>query len=175
MAGIIPRRIKTVPTWQKALFYFLIFLLVVLIVIYFTLNHLQEEAQVYFDGIEEELSKMETPETLAMETEVFAYKKRIDDFAPFLDEHVFSSRVFEFLENKTHPKVFFLKMSLDLRSSVVSLSGLTDNFLSLGQQLSILKKEEMVESLGLSNIALSKRGGIEFDINISFDKKLFEY
>ncbi len=175
MTGIIPRRVQTIPTWHKALFYFLIFLLIVLAIIYFTLNHLQGEAQVYFDGIEKELSEMETPATLALETEVFSYKKRIDDFAPFLEKHVFSSRIFEFLENETHPKVFFLRTSLDLKSSVVSLSGITDNFLSLGQQLSIFKKQEMVESLGLSNISLSKRGGIEFDINISFNKKLFEY
>ncbi len=175
MAGIIPRRVQKVPTWQKALFYFLIFLLVILAIIYFALNHLQGEAQVYFDGMEKELSEMETPATLALETEVFSYKKRIDDFTPFLGEHVFGSRIFEFLESKTHPKVSFLKMSLDLQSSVVSRSGMTDNFLSLGQQLSIFKKQEMVESLGLSNISLSKRGGIEFDVNISFNKKLFEY
>ncbi|XOB40282.1 MAG: hypothetical protein ACKKMR_03165 [Candidatus Nealsonbacteria bacterium] len=175
MVEIIPRPIKKIVRWEEILFYFLVFLIMAVIVIYFVLGSLQERAQSKLQDLEEGLSQGRTPQMTALEQEALYYKVKIDEFSPFLEKHTLSSKFFDFLESRTHPKIFFFQINLNPGNSKVLLSGLADSFLSLGQQLLILSKDPMVESINLSNVSLGETGGIEFAFDMVLAEEVFRY
>lgn len=138
------------------------------------LNFLQKKWEIYRQDLEEKIDKGKTPEITALEKEVFNDQKKIKAFPPLLSEHVFSTKFFQFLEEKVHPKVFFSQINLNSKEVKVSLSGQTDNFLTLGQQLLIFEKEPLVESLNLSQISLSKEGKVNFVSDLKLNKEIFK-
>ena len=85
------------------------------------------------------------------------------------------SKFFEFLEEKVHPRVFFCEVNLSVQEEKVILSGQTDSFLTLQQQLSVLNKESIIEDLVLTKAALNKEGGIDFNLDIFLNKEIFKY
>lgn len=175
MVEIIPKPVKEIPRWQKILFYSSIVFTALLILALFILGSIQRDSQYYIQSLEEKLSEGKTPQRMALEKQVLDYKAKIDNFSPYMAQHVISSNLFEFLESKTHPRVFFSEISSRPRDSKVILSGLTDSFLSLGQQVLILNEEPSVESLELKNVSLSVGGGIGFSLEILLNVEIFRY
>ncbi len=66
-----------------------------------------------------------------------------------LDGHIFPSGIFSLLEQKTHPKVYF--MGVDFKSSgrALELDGLAANFSVLSEQLEIFAKSPEIEKYTL--------------------------
>ena len=157
MVEIIPKTFEEIPSWQRILFYFLIFLLIAIVVGFFALNYLNNEAKSYLLNLEKTLSEEKAPEIETLEEEILTYKEKFDDFSFLFENHTLATRFFEFLENKTHPRIFFSNIYLSPGQSEVSLSGLSDKFLSLGQQISIFKNERLVKNAILSNVAISEK------------------
>lgn len=175
MVEIIPKSFEEIPAWQRILLYFLIFLLIAIIIIYFLLGNLQEKSETYFQSLEERLSKEKAPQIAELKEENLDYKKRIEDFSLLFESHILNKNFFDFIEAKSHPKVFFSEVDLNSQNSEASLSGLTDTFLSLGQQVLIFREDELVKDLILSHISIGKTGGVEFDLDISFKEELFNH
>ena len=174
MVQIIPKPIEREIDWKKIFFYFSIFFLFLVIISLPILNFLQKKSEVYLQDLEEKIAKGKTPEKTALEKEILNYQKEIKDFSPLLSEHTFNTKFFQFLEEKVHPKVFFSQINLNSKETKVSLSGQTDNFFTLGQQLLIFEKEPLIESLNLSEISLSKEGKVNFVFDLKLNKEIFE-
>lgn len=175
MVEIIPKSFEEIPAWQRILLYFLIFLVIAIIIIYFLLGNLQKKSETYFQSLEERLSKEKAPQIAELKEENLDYKKRIEDFSLLFENHILNKKFFDFIEDKSHPKVSFSEVDLNSKSSQASLSGLTDSFLSLGQQVLIFREDELIEDLILSNVSIGKTGGVEFDLNIFFKEELFNH
>ncbi len=175
MVEIIPKPVKETDRWQKILIYLFIFLIIVLIGTYFLLDNLEESSKIYVDELEKRLKQGRTAERITLEEENLNYKKKIEAIVPFLEIHILSSKFFEFLEKKVHPRVFFSRVNLSVQEEKVILSGQTDSFSTLQQQLSILNKESIIENLVLTNATLNKEGGIDFNLNIFLNKEIFKY
>lgn len=175
MVEIIPKPAKETDRLQKILIYLLIFLIIVLIGTYFLLYNLEKESKVYVDELEKRLEQGRTAERITLEEENLNYKKKIEAITPFLEVHVLSSKFFEFLEKKVHPRVFFSKINLSIQEEKAILSGQTDSFSTLQQQLSILNEESIIENLALTSTTLNKEGGIDFNLDIFLNKEIFEY
>jgi uncharacterized protein (DUF2164 family) len=127
----------------------------------------------YNQKIEKEISEVtnalkRTPDEAALEERVFALKKRIEDVKPLFLQHKLPRSLFEFLEQNTLPKVWFSKVDFDFENSVAKLSGKTDNFEFLGQQIMVFEKKEVIKKVQLSDITLLKEGGIGFNIELNF-------
>ena len=175
MVEIIPRPVKKADKWQKILFYLLIFLTVVLTGVYFLLASLGKSSEIYAEELEVKLTQGRTAERIALEEENFDYKKKIEAVAPFLETHVLSSKFFEFLENNTHPRIFFSRINLNIEEAKVIFFGKTDSFSTLEQQLSAFNKNSLVESLLLTKASLNKEGGIDFDLEVFLNATIFKY
>jgi hypothetical protein len=68
-------------------------------------------------------------------------------------------------------------MNFDLTKETVTLLGQTEDFQTVGQQISLFKKEELkeiVKSIQLSKVEIDKDGKIDFTLTISFNSKLFK-
>jgi len=174
MIEIIPRKAAPLPIWLKILFYILIALLLVAALSYFILGHFQKKSLTTIQNLEEEILKEKTPQKIALEKEILSYQKKINDFALILDYHLLSSKFFRFLEQTSHPRIWFSKINLSPVEQLAIVSGRAETFPVLGQQLQIFEKEAFVKSATLSKISLGEKGEIEFTLTLSFDPTLFK-
>jgi len=172
---IVPKKGVEIPLWQNYLLYSLIFLLVLSVVGYFTLNHFTKKSEQELQEIKSAIAGARTPERVALENELKEFRDKIDDFTPLLLNHKKVSNFFTTLEKNTHPKVFFIDFNLDTKSNSVEISGQTDDFQTVGQQLLIFQKSPMFQNLKLSKVEIGKEGKIKFAFNFSCNLQLFNW
>lgn len=173
MIEIIPKPTAKIPLWLNILFYFSIVLLMAVIFSFFALNHFIKESTDTLSNLETALDKERTPSKIALEKEIFRYQKKIDDLAFLLEEHLISSQVFEFLERVIHPRVLFSSFDFSPRDPRVKISGVTESFQTLGQQIFILKGNPLVKDLNLSGVSIRKEGEIIFTLDFLLDSQIF--
>jgi hypothetical protein len=171
---IIPKQ----PEGRSILANILLFVSVALVISattsYFILDNSLKKTEEKIVSLDKKLALENSSERVALEKEVSTYQKKINDFSTLLSGHIYSSQLFPFLENLTHPKVAFSDFSADMDKKNITLSGVTDSFLTLGQQLIIFKAEKLILSVQLSNIAFEKDGKISFDFNLALDPQIFK-
>ena len=155
------------------LLYFSLVLLVVVLTSYFILNNFQQKTEKEIQLLDEKLALASASPEAALEREVLNYQKKINDFSFLLASHEYSSQIFPLIESITHPKVAFSDFSLEVSKQSITLSGITDSFQTLGQQLVIFKNEKLIKEAEVSNIAFEKDGRISFDFNLILDPQIF--
>ena len=175
MIEIIPKPAIKTPLWQEVLFYFSIALLVGVILSYFIIGHFQKESSAALEDLEARLAQERTPQRVVLEETVLGQQKKIRDFASIFGEHRVVSEIFEILEKDTHPQVMFQNLSLDPERAQTEISGLTDSFQTMGEQLLIFQKEEKIKTAELSDVSINKDGKINFTLLISFSPQVFEF
>ncbi len=175
MVDIIPKPIKEKPIWQIVISYFSVFVLVGIILSYFVLISLQKKAEDNLHTLEEKIAKGKTPERISLEKEIIGEQKKIKNFSALLDQHISSSKFFQFLEEKTYSQIFFSNVNLDSKNSKVNLSGEADNLITLNQQLSIFEKEPFFEGLNLTDVSFNKEGRINFTLDIVLKPDVLKY
>ena len=175
MVNLIPKPVKKISKNQQILLYFLVFSVIFLTTAYVFLISLEKKAMADLETIEQQISEQKTTGMASLESTIKDYKREIDEFVPYLSNHILITKFFDFLEKNTHPRIYFSQMNLRSSSASVSLSGKSDSFLSLGQQLMIFNNSSMVKSVSLSNISLSEEGSILFNLGVSLDSSLFKY
>jgi len=170
---IIPKETPKVPPWLDVLFYFAVGLLIFVFIASFIINQSLKSSQKTLEGLESTLTK-EVSEKASLKNEILTHQRKINDFSVLIDNHRKASNIFAFMENQCHPKVWFNNFSLNTKEGTVSLAGEAQDFLSLGQQMLILKDEKMIKSVDLANISMKKEGKITFNLSISFDPLIFK-
>ena len=174
MVEIIPKPIPKLPFWQTFFSYFAIILLVLSLLSYLFLHFSLQKTSQILGNLEETLAREKTPAEIALETKVFGYQKKIATFSQLMTERKKSSKIFPFLEKICHPQVWFQRVNLSLETLQVEISGESENFQVLGQQLLILKKEPLIKDLNLSKIAFGKEGKANFTISFTFSPAILK-
>jgi hypothetical protein len=173
MVEIGPKLAKRESQFSEILFYFSVFIFGISLIFYFLSLALEKNYQENIQETENLLKAGKTEELINLEKEVQNWERKIKDMAFLLKEHVFATKFFKFLEEKTHPRVFFSKIELNLSEKNVSLVGQTDNF-TLAQQALILKQEPLIFNLETPQLIISKEGGIGFLLKLSFKDQLVQ-
>lgn len=173
MVEIIPKEIPQTPKWLNILFYVSLLLLVFSLAGYFILGSSIKGGQEILKNLRTSIQEGQTVERTALEKEILNYQKKIKDFSIIADKHLQLSGVFPVLEGVTHPKVWFSQFNLDVKNKSLSLTGTTQSFETLGQQLLILKKEDFVEKASLSSISMDRTGKINFSLSVLLNEKIF--
>lgn len=93
-----------------------------------------------------------------------------------LNNHKAISRVFDFFEKNTLPEVRFLNFNYEFGEQLsLGLSGEAKGFLVLAQQVLILRKNEFLKNISLSNLSLKKGGLVGFTLTMILDPKFIKY
>ncbi len=181
---IIPKEAAKLPLWQNTLFYFSIGLVFAMLAGYGVLYQFTKNAIKDFENIKKAIEQARTAQIIELESRLNSYEEKTEDFSSILNNHKMVSNFFGdfvkktgFLEINTHPKVFFSEMKFDTAKEMVTLSGQTEDFKTIGQQISLFEKEELreiVKSVQLSEVKINKDGKAEFSLIISFYPKLFK-
>lgn len=171
---IIPKPKIEVPAREDILFVLSLVLLILSLGAFFGLNYYQKKNSKTLRDLEEILTREKTKEEITLEQKVLEIKEKIEKISLLLPSHKKSSNFFSFLERVTHPKVFFGDLELKPEKGRVELQGKAEDFRILGQQLSIFKKEELIENTNLLRASIGEEGGIEFSINLSLKSEIFK-
>ncbi len=128
--------------------------------------------------IKNEISEKEnflipTDKEKELEEKVKSVQERINSIANLISNHKNTSKIFSVIEENCLPLVWFSDFNFEASKNSISLSGRAPSFMTLQQQLDILKSEELLKDVTLSSMAKSKEGGIDFSISFSLDSKIF--
>lgn len=176
MVEIIPKKsIAKLPSSQNIFFYLVALVIFLVILGYFFVEfYMIAGAERRLENVEDALEKTKTEEHARLEKELSDYEKKIEYFSILLNRHVFFSRTFNFIEDNTHPDVWFSEFRLIPGEGEIRLSGQTDNFVNLHQQVRILKDNNSVKNLNLSKIAIGREGRVNFDLGLTLDLGLLK-
>lgn len=135
--------------------------------------------QMFSSGAEKKIAEAEgilrsgkTAEERNLENTVLGYRNKIQDFSSFVAGQKDAVPFFTFLEETTHPEVFFREASLNVLENRVVLKGVTTDFRTLGEQAASLEKREELVSWRLSDVSLLE-GQAVFTLELLFSPKLF--
>ena len=171
---IIPKTAAEANLGEKIFLYLSIVLLLASIIGYLVTDYyFLKKASAESQQLDEALSQAKTDESNNLEAELSRLKEGIDIFSLLIEKHKRNSNFFYLIEGVTHPQVFFSEISLDSNANNVRLSGETENFRILGEQLIIFKNTEFIGNLKLGEISTTEEGKISFQFNISINPRLF--
>jgi short subunit fatty acids transporter len=170
---IIPKPKRKIPSLETLFLYFsiLIFIFSIFASFYFWFQEKSKKKEI--SQIEEKISVLKTPGIKKTEEEVSKYQKKISDFSKLIKGYLFYSKIFSYLEQKTHKQIYFSKMDLDFENSTISLSGKSPNFSVLAQQLEVFRGDPFLKTQ-LKELDLGKEGKADFKIEITFDKSILK-
>jgi len=163
--------IKT-PIWSIILGIFSVVLILVMMGSYFYLDRAAEKIaqKIQF----KKQSSTATPLESDLESNLNLIGNRINLFGELLLNHRDSGKIFNLMESICLPNVQFSNFNFDSDQGTVSLSGKTDNFISLEQQLTVLRQEPLIKKVTLSNMSTVKEGGVSFSLSLIIDPKVFK-
>ena len=174
MVELIPKEAPQIPRWLNIVFYFALLILFSSIISFFVLGNSIKSGQNKLEELRTDFFESRTPERVSLEKEILTYEKKLTDFSSLAPYHLENSNFFNLLEDKTHPKVWFSRISFDTEQGRLSFSGLTQSFETLGQQILIFKGESSINSVSLEKVSIDKTGRINFDLSFSFNRAQLE-
>lgn len=125
-------------------------------------------------SLREETKKIDQSlEEATKNNELLLIETMAKDDSFLLSTHPYFSRVIDFIQNNLENEVFLssVKIKEGPQNVNISLEANTKDYLSIASQISILKRAELVESVGLGNISTDD-GIYVFPISINLNKKV---
>lgn len=155
---------------------FLIFSLLIALnlTISFVYFHLSsEEFSKKIKEKEKLLLKNETEKEL--ENKIILYEGKIRNFKKLLSKHKNLRNVFNFIEQISHPDVWFKSFSFETESGSLTLTAETKNLMTVSQQIIILREQkEIIDKINLSNVGMNDKGKVNFSLELTLSPKIFE-
>jgi hypothetical protein len=171
---IIPKKKEVTPPWQILIFVISIIILLASVLFYFFLSNQEKEYQAKIDEIKEEMER-EAKEKEGKIKKISEINDRISTFSKIIQNHFFISDLFKLISDLTHPKVYYKNFDLNIEKNSLFLSGETENFFTLGQQILLFKENETIKGIDISKISKTKEGKVDFDINLILNPEIFKW
>src|SRR4030043_783282 len=167
MVEIIPKETAKLPGWLNNLLFAFLIILLLSILSYFILSSSVKRAGDILQGLTMSLNELRSLERSAAERDVLKYNNKIGYFFQLLDQHTRSSKIFDLIQQSSHPQTWFLKFTLNAAGDKMILSGKTPTFEILGQQILILEQSDWVSKVDLQKVSISKERNVDFELSIS--------
>ncbi len=166
MVEIIPKETAKLPGWLNNLLFAFLIILILSILSYFILSSSVKRAGDVLQGLTMSLNELRSMERSAAEREVLKYNNKIGYFFQLLDNHIRSSKIFDLIQQSTHPQIWFTKFNLNAVGDKAILSGKTRNFENLGQQILIFEQSDWISKVDLQKVSISNEGNVDFELSI---------
>lgn len=106
-------------------------------------------------------------------------EKKVKLLDQLLDNHIYWTNFFKFLEDNTLEDIFYLDGFSGDDSGSYKFAANATNFNSISEQLKVFKRNDFVRSVstegGELNSEVENATGVNFDLQISVDPKLFNF
>jgi len=174
MVEIIPKKPEREIPLKNASLFIAGALLLAAIFSYVILARSEANALLAIQDLEDGIFKAGTSQDREIETKVLDSEKKIKDFKVLLAGSRKPSQFFGNFGDLIHPKIWFSSFELDAVQAQASISGQALDFRTLEQQLIFLQsKNDIIEKIDLSDIALGEEGNVNFSINFKFRPDIF--
>ncbi|MEA3452732.1 MAG: hypothetical protein U9Q96_00045 [Patescibacteria group bacterium] len=166
MVQVIPKAsAKKESGIKKILPWFSFLLVFIVIFLYLITNNKFNNTEILLGEVRQEISAGQSQRYKDVEQDILTFKAKIDDIAGLLENRKKLSSFFSFLEVFVHPNVYFTSLELDMNNSQAKLGGISNDFVSLGQQILAFEKDRFIEDAELESVKL-EGGEIQFFIQI---------
>lgn len=91
-----------------------------------------------------------------------------------LTDHVYPSKIFELLIEKTISQVQYTDFQADLEEGTINLVGRTPDYRTLAQQMKVLLEDERLVDVSTSNIKLHNQE-VSFNMTLKIDPQYLKY
>ncbi|MFA5742981.1 MAG: hypothetical protein WCX77_03350 [Candidatus Paceibacterota bacterium] len=170
------------PLWQTLLFYFSFILLVLSLALFLALNvyfvpKLEKETKGITAQIASQGQSVDSGKKISeMEAEVKAAETKLKDFETLYKGNLRASKFFQEFEGAVHPKAYFTSLSLTLKSDEPKavLSGQTESYQSLIQQIEILQSKDFIKNFDISNIGSAGDKEVSFVLTLNLQPSIFK-
>ena len=172
MVELIPKEEER--SWLQNIFFFVsLGVLAISIVTFFVFKNRAAKTEEAVAVLNQRLVVGPSEEERVLEQEVLAFKKRIEDFAVLASQRKDALPALPFLELSAHPNVVFTSFRLDVSKNTLGLTGATDSFRHLAEQVAIFQDSANIDTLELSKVAL-QGGQVTFALDIAFKEQFFK-
>lgn len=172
MVEIIPKTEKKKISGESIFFVVSLLFFIFSLNLFLYFSYLIKTTENKIDAISQEIISFWTPETRELEKKVLTWQNKISHFEKLLKEYPKASKFFPYLEEKTHQKVYFTKIDLDLEKLKCTLDGQTESFYTLAQQMEIFKNN--FQEAKLENFSFNKDGKINFRVLLDIPQELIK-
>lgn len=169
---IIPKERFQIPVWT-------IIILTLCLIIFLGLSSSYFYFYQSLKKISQEITNKEealkmTPSEIALDKDISIKEKKINNFSSLASAHRKSFNVFSFLERVSHPQISFNDFNFNSSKDTVTIKGEVASFIALGQQFLILKQENVLRKINLSEVSISQEGKIKFSLQLIFNPQIFK-
>lgn len=105
--------------------------------------------------------------------EILALESRLRNLKKIISAHRLNSRIFQFLEKNTHPRVQFSSFTLAGAERQMRLVGETLNYATLAQQITLFELDPEVEHVEFGGLSRGLKNRINFNLEIKLTPPLF--
>jgi hypothetical protein len=167
MVQVIPKELEQPEGLEKKIFPWLSLILVIIVIFaYFFILRQDSKAKTELETVETDIKRQQDASFKTLEQEVLAQKRKIDDVFRLIEARKQASQTFVFLEQYVHPQIYFSGITLNMGTGNLELEGTAKNFISLGEQIHILKDSGFSQNIGLKSIGLDQSDGIKFKLEV---------
>lgn len=164
-ATLLSRLVSRANLWLMLAFVFL----GLVILIYFGLwgykNSLAEEKR----NLEGRFEELAGQRNLELEANFMELKKSIENFKKFLGNRLYSSNLFEILEELTLPQAQFIDLNADLSQAMLDLKTETVDYQTLAKQIVAFEEDERIKKVEFSEVNLEPSGRVNSDLKIELN------
>lgn len=125
------------------------------------------------DGLRAEAQRLSVARDEEAEKNARLFALRLGQIGGLLNSHVHTSGVLTLIENVTHPRVQFTDFTFQEKDGLVSMSGVTEGYVSFGQQIIALGKHAKIRNLRVSDVSLNKKGQVVFGIKFEVEESVY--
>lgn len=143
--------------------------LLLVILIYFGLTGYKNSLIEEKGNLEERLAQLTNQRDLEMEANFIELKTNIEDLRKVLENRLYSSKLFEMLEEITLPRVQFTGLEANLSQAKLNLKAEAVDYPTLAKQVVVFEQDSRIEKVDLSEVNLETSGRVGSDLRIELN------
>lgn len=172
MVEIIPKGFRP-PLFSPLFVLFLsIILFVSVLAALFLITQMQSQARGVLQSLEQRLSDEQIWEGKELQKQLETYRNKISDFRFVIEQRKDFLPFFQFFEETIHPNVAFTRFKATLEDNIISVSGVTTDFLSLEEQRLVWKARKEIGEVVFEDLVLGSAEGKAFTADLFFVEPL---
>jgi len=166
--------IKT-PGWSSGLLMFSGALLVIALVVYFGLIlGYQPYLNAQDKNLNDQIQKFSQQIPASDQEKLIVFYSQLVNLKKLLQQHIFTSPLFEWLEKNTLPTIYYTKFSLDTNNHRLNLSGSAKTVEDFAKQVLFFNNQPEVQSISFNNITSGQNKIWQFDLIVTFKESIFQ-
>jgi Tfp pilus assembly protein PilN len=126
-------------------------------------------------ALENQIKDLEAARDLEWEAKLKDLEKGIKDLGKILETHIYSSKLFQMLEELTLSQVQWTGLKATLSEGKIDLNGRAASYSILAKQMVVLEQDPRIIQTETSGIKLTTTGDIEFNLVLKLKPGLLQY